>query len=522
MLLIFFVLGILCVSCAVDPIASLDSTDPLVVPTRTLDAGIPDLPDASRQTLQPTTSELPPVRPQPRRWPARFAGGTPSQVLAAYARQYSLHDIAELSFYSDPNNPTTGMIVLRGVAKDGLFERGVMVRKQGRYFAFGHVVGRAALRREVSFARVADREANFDHIHRVHAECIAECAHDDLLSTYCRKECDQRAHFGLSVPDIVYADGDLRVTTSDRFYRTRDETDRMNFEIYWGGRRAYPISGERQLERGATFRRVTLAPSRTALYVRFSDPVGHRLFIPQGEGVEEVRGRAVHDYQAPIPWESWAGNRYGWSHPSSDEVLIFPGDGTIRRVFKEGSFCRESDRDGDNASWEWWRGRRSEIVLRLDRHAGRITSARIRRAPWGPCIEEHVAACPFVDLIDDSGVPHRIGEILRHVRYENRTQTLALPSEGLEVRHVRLSEEKNEITYLDAVHLEVNGRVVSPRSCMRSHGPRYCEPDGRPWVLEEGDMLDLTFDVGHVRSDDDVHLVATGHYRPLAPSYGAQ
>ncbi|MEZ4252293.1 MAG: hypothetical protein R3B99_29115, partial [Polyangiales bacterium] len=97
-----------------------------------------------------------------------------------------------------------------------------------------------------------------------------------------------------------------------------------------------------------------------------------------------------------------------------------------------------------------------------------------------------------------------------------RPETRALPLEahgGTRARalRVRLSEEKPETTYLDAVALVVDGVHVVPRACESAAPPAYCIADGTYFVLREGERLDLDFDAP---PGGPATLEAHGYYRP--------
>ncbi|MCB9617965.1 MAG: hypothetical protein H6724_00785 [Sandaracinus sp.] len=180
-----------------------------------------------------------------------------------------------------------------------------------------------------------------------------------------------------------------------------------------------------------------------------------------------------------------------------------PGDGTLRMP---GSPWGDCERQGYPA-----RARRTEVTVRID-DDGTVRSAVRRRVP-GHWSCEDLAACPFVDVIDRDG-PRRVGEILRHVRERPETRVLPLEAHGgtrARALRVRLSEEKPETTYLDAVALVVDGVRVDPRACESAAPPAYCVADGAYFVLREGEHLDLDFDVP---PGGPATLEAHGYYRP--------
>lgn len=139
------------------------------------------------------------------------------------------------------------------------------------------------------------------------------------------------------------------------------------------------------------------------------------------------------------------------------------------------------------------------------------------------------AACPLVYAgVADQPLTLR-GEILRYLREPalERTQRLALSPAPSSVNcsgpiKVRLSEEKPEVTFLDAIYLEVDGIRHDARACSdRADGAdqvAYCQDDGVYTRLSRGATLDLIFDLKGVvdtASCQRVDLVADGFYMPL-------
>ncbi len=148
-----------------------------------------------------------------------------------------------------------------------------------------------------------------------------------------------------------------------------------------------------------------------------------------------------------------------------------------------------------------------EVTFHLDgagdqmREVSRVPTAVIQKC-------DELAACPFVDVIENGRV-RRVGEILRNVRgaAASTLQSLAMPGG---VSTIRISEEKREVTYLDEIYLELDGVRTSPRSCDVAMPPAYCVADGEPFVMHQGDTLELEF-AGHAQAAE---LFARGYYIP--------
>ncbi|MEC7523567.1 MAG: hypothetical protein VYE22_27040 [Myxococcota bacterium] len=213
-------------------------------------------------------------------------------------------------------------------------------------------------------------------------------------------------------------------------------------------------------------------------------PAIRRYFVRRGDELVEIRDSVIGSFL----------------HRS-----VVPGDGTIR---VRGTDWADCERIGYPET-----APRTEVVFRIS-DAGEVLSARRRRV-GGHWRCDELAACPYVDVVRD-GRPERVGEILRNVRFEPQTQTLAIGEIG-ERTTVRLSEEKPETTYLDAVWVEVDGVRIAPAACETVDAPAYCVADGRYFELTEGETLDLQLERPDAPAAE-AHLVALGYYRPHPPS----
>ena len=125
-------------------------------------------------------------------------------------------------------------------------------------------------------------------------------------------------------------------------------------------------------------------------------------------------------------------------------------------------------------------------------------------------IDTAAAACPFVYERAGNTWAYR-GEILRNLAAPEwaTSQRLALGGTSCSAtRTIRITEEKAERTYLDAVALAIDGAVVPPDACGDG---AVCAPDGRYVELGEGDAIELTFTLS-ASSCAPGALVATGDY----------
>ncbi len=201
--------------------------------------------------------------------------------------------------------------------------------------------------------------------------------------------------------------------------------------------------------------------------------------------------------------------------------LRFPGDGTIRVLETHHGAC---ERAGFPE-----RVQPEEAVLRLGRD-GRFVERR-RRPVGRRLLCSEIPACPYVYVIEPAG-PRRVGEILRHLRsaalYDEQSLSLGPPG-ALAVRsgvlEIELREEKREVTYLDAVHVVVDGQIVRPTACgaVPTDGDgveqTYCDADRSFHRIAQGEVLRLRFELPPQTSSDPAAapalLVASGYYVPL-------
>jgi hypothetical protein len=145
------------------------------------------------------------------------------------------------------------------------------------------------------------------------------------------------------------------------------------------------------------------------------------------------------------------------------------------------------------------------ITLAFDAKQTKLVEKRAWSGKTVNCTE--LSACPFVYEVKD-GEPQLVGEILRNIRYTPTLQGLPLADGGSATIH--LTEEKLEVTFLDEIYLEVDGRRVAPIACGADPSLAYCAADGRYHVMTTGAVLPLRFEAPAGKRA----LFARGYYTP--------
>lgn len=123
-------------------------------------------------------------------------------------------------------------------------------------------------------------------------------------------------------------------------------------------------------------------------------------------------------------------------------------------------------------------------------------------------------ACPWVYTANGYAFTRR-SEILRNLKGSSleaaeRTDLGGVTAQEGAIR-LQIREEKAEITYLDALYLEVNGRIVKPADSL------LAEADGNYLVLRQGEVYEAQFDVSAIAAEKQplkAVLVSTGYYLP--------
>lgn len=185
-----------------------------------------------------------------------------------------------------------------------------------------------------------------------------------------------------------------------------------------------------------------------------------------------------------------------------------PGRYAVAAAFLAGPVSREDSGVGEDVLlWAGMTGGGASTEYQIvELEAGNTTALLLRMT------DANGWACPWLYVFDGDSY-QRYSEILRNQRgaTNNRGETTPLTAVSIVdgAIHLRVVEEKAEITYLDALYLLVNGQPVYTTDS------RLSAADGEMIVLRQGDSLDLSFRVGDLLADALVSVVAAGYYAVL-------
>lgn len=126
-----------------------------------------------------------------------------------------------------------------------------------------------------------------------------------------------------------------------------------------------------------------------------------------------------------------------------------------------------------------------------------------------------IAACPFVYSVEGNSTRLQ-GEILRYlnVDYTEKWQRLILNVGQIKsnILHLRISEEKDEVTYVNALYLKVGSRILKPIKDKTFE--KICSDDKSYFTLKKGEYFDVKFDTRGIELKD-VSLHMKGYYLPI-------
>ncbi|MGB1015962.1 MAG: hypothetical protein ACPG4T_17625 [Nannocystaceae bacterium] len=194
------------------------------------------------------------------------------------------------------------------------------------------------------------------------------------------------------------------------------------------------------------------------------------------------------------------------------QPLLIAGNGTVGYREDGWTACERVAGNGEMPE----RARIHVVTLSPDSDGMLTIESRKRTRDIQNCAD--LGACPFV-YFGSKAQGEPVGEILRFQAgtRNHRSQALSL---GVVDRpgtiELTISEEKPEVTHLDAVSLVVAGVTYLPTACRLDPSPLYCQEDGRSFRLVRGETLTLTFEAA---TSGAASLVGVGHYNPVATDH---
>jgi tetratricopeptide (TPR) repeat protein len=185
--------------------------------------------------------------------------------------------------------------------------------------------------------------------------------------------------------------------------------------------------------------------------------------------------------------------------------VSFPGQGRIveKVVRCDGNYYEPPDRPPKLQTTTIYRLSNTKSTVRF------VTEVSRTAKEIGLCSFGHAAACPYV-YVDGKFK----GEILRYLKHPNleKTQSLELGRRFQSTSiTVTISEEKPEVTHLNAIWIVQNGEKILPSQCSND-GPAYCALDRNYYLLEKGDSIELSFEL--LDANSPVELWGHGYYLP--------
>lgn len=143
-----------------------------------------------------------------------------------------------------------------------------------------------------------------------------------------------------------------------------------------------------------------------------------------------------------------------------------------------------------------------------------LKQKKLYKQPESEVDYSNMAACPYVYLLENGEKKYQ-GEIMRYLNEPYAEQWQRLPimsSKGKRNSiNILLSEEKEEVSFINAVYLEVNGKKYYPEK--EQFTSKILYDDNSYYVLKKGEFLSLSFalDESNVKY---CSLHVKGYYEP--------
>ncbi|MEQ8673922.1 MAG: hypothetical protein RLP44_13005 [Aggregatilineales bacterium] len=222
--------------------------------------------------------------------------------------------------------------------------------------------------------------------------------------------------------------------------------------------------------------------------------------LPQNDGSTLMREDRIEDY-------GWA-LEYLYDAPNAIFTGTFePGTYGVATAFIAAAIPREDAEVGDDAVlWAGVTGGGANTdIVPVQLPAGETIALDVMMG------DSDGWACPWLYVYDGENYV-RYAEILRNLRGIENAQSEVTDLIHYTVVdgeiHLRIVEEKDEISYIDSFYLLVDGAPIY------ADDPRLRNNDANYVILQRGDSLDLSFSV-NVESDTVIQVIASGYYETV-------
>lgn len=128
------------------------------------------------------------------------------------------------------------------------------------------------------------------------------------------------------------------------------------------------------------------------------------------------------------------------------------------------------------------------------------------------------AACPFVYIKQKNNYSN-IGEIIKNQisPSADKYDELEIPFDMIENNKftVKISEEKDEISYIDHIYLQIEDQIISPVGNAAVF-TNISKADGKYLKLHKGETFELNFNLpDNLSKNSKIKIVAKGYYIPV-------
>jgi hypothetical protein len=141
-----------------------------------------------------------------------------------------------------------------------------------------------------------------------------------------------------------------------------------------------------------------------------------------------------------------------------------------------------------------------------------LEEIQMYRQPESEVDYSMMAACPFVYVLNNNSFVYQ-GEILRYLNadFTESWQRLPLTAHNTDTLRVKISEEKDETTYINTLYLTVGDKIIKPTITKETHMTNF---DNDEYLrLKKGQSIEFTFNVKNLDLKN-VYLNMKGYYIP--------